>query len=685
MKVKQKRHVPLILQSGPQDNAAAALAMILSFYGRNTGTWDLAGEKLDNAADVLAAARARGLYAEGYRMNVQELEKAPFPLIAHWKFHSFVVVTGVRGGRVHLLSPSQGRQSMRLRDFESGFTGVALCFAGMSEQKDKAPAPRRGLAAWLPSAGALLVICQLFFSVCCVAAAMCMRSLADRLLSPSGGGTGLALLPGLLALLQLAAMGLELWILRRCEKDLSGRAAGVLAEALDEKSPLLMARMHRAQLAAVCSGCERIPSALAVSAFCALQLLAAVFCLAAIAVQEPFAAAAAAVVTAAFALYLYSQRETLYSEEKRGVYGRFDTEICASDALGGREQMRLSGQSRSRFERWLDRAAGQTRRPGAERACRAWTAFAAAEVFAVFCVCLFRTLAGAIGLPDLAACLWLAVMIAILAGALPGLFRSRMSLRGAEEDLGAFFRTDSLPEKTDELPPDPASLTVQNASWPPEEPGFAAYQGVTMEVRRGEVLAVGMDGGSDPVSLARVFAGVRQPVQGGVYLGNANAADLNEKALYAGVRLMGRGLPFPRGTVRENIAAGCGDITDYAVVQAATDALLHDSILRRAQGYDTPAASLSAGEKILLEFACAFARGTPFLVSAGATDVLDGVTERKLVDALRRRGTGAVFLNAQPELMRCSDAVCRIENGRVVLRERAEFVDWEVSGLARQA
>ena len=75
MKVKQKRHVPLILQSGPQDNAAAALAMILSFYGRNTGTWDLAGEKLDNAADVLAAARARGLYAEGYRMNVQELER----------------------------------------------------------------------------------------------------------------------------------------------------------------------------------------------------------------------------------------------------------------------------------------------------------------------------------------------------------------------------------------------------------------------------------------------------------------------------------------------------------------------------------------------------------------------------------------------------------------------------------
>ena len=102
--------VELILQSGPEENAAAALAMVLSYYGRPANLEDLARQRIASAADLVSAAQSRGLYAQGYQMSYAELCRAPMPLIAHWRFHSFVVVTGVRGGKVYVNSPEEGTQ-----------------------------------------------------------------------------------------------------------------------------------------------------------------------------------------------------------------------------------------------------------------------------------------------------------------------------------------------------------------------------------------------------------------------------------------------------------------------------------------------------------------------------------------------------------------------------------------------
>ena len=114
--------------------------------------------------------------------------------------------------------------------------------------------------------------------------------------------------------------------------------------------------------------------------------------------------------------------------------------------------------------------------------------------------------------------------------------------------------------------------------------------------------------------------------------------------------------------------------------------MLHESILLREKGYDTPASTLSDGGKVLLEFACAFARGTPFLVGDCITQAFDPDTETGLLQAIRRRDIGAVLLTKTPELLRQADMVCRIEAGRLTLRERAEFLDWEGgTSLAKQA
>ena len=85
----------------------------------------------------------------------------------------------------------------------------------------------------------------------------------------------------------------------------------------------------------------------------------------------------------------------------------------------------------------------------------------------------------------------------------------------------------------------------------------------------------------------------------------------------------------------------------------------------------------------MLEFACAFARETPFLVADRCVRTLDPETQRLLLEAARRRGVGVVLVDDGPEPVRCADAVCCIREGRVVLSERSEIVSWEGEALVQ--
>ena len=97
----------LVLQTSPEENGKAALAMILAYFGK-TVTMEELGGPIHNAAELVSAAQEQGLAVRGLRMTVEEMEKAPLPLIAHWRFRVFVVVTKVKGNRVWISSPEEG-------------------------------------------------------------------------------------------------------------------------------------------------------------------------------------------------------------------------------------------------------------------------------------------------------------------------------------------------------------------------------------------------------------------------------------------------------------------------------------------------------------------------------------------------------------------------------------------------
>lgn len=690
----------LVLQTSSEENGKAALAMILACFGK-TVTMEELGGPIHNAAELVSAAQEQGLAARGLRMTVEEVEKAPLPLIAHWRFRAFVVVTKVKGNRVWISSPEEGFLTLSRKEFQQGFTGVALCFALPGEgtpessggdsdgEKDKKPSavqkPARkkaekeegGLKGMLPPAAwALLGVIQLFIAAGYGLLAILCRRLAMGLSAPQQvHGVGLCLF---IAGLLLALGGAEIfqtWLVHRGQEKKRRESRLILEEKMEEINPARLRPVHPFRLLQGVRGYEGIPQAQARQILAWTRLLAGGFCLLWMAVQDAGAFGAAVVVTAVYSGVCVACVRSAYGEMQKSCLYGFAVQALAQEDLSHLEEAKLRGENISLGHRWLSRAAASPALKMSVIKGEGWYFSAALLLLLfVFGASLVGMLMGHSDTADLLGCMAMAAGAASAMGALPELLSARMEEKAAGEAIHlAFPRENPLEGAYQDRRAQ--SLTLQNVAVQPE--GWdTPVRGVTFTLRRGEALGVLAQ---EPVgqALARVMAGLGSPVQGEVYLDSRDMAKENSQDVFQNVMMLGESLPFPQGTVRENIAAQKEDVSDQAVAEAASQALLHESILRHKDGYDTPVQELSRGERVLLEFARAFVRGTPFLICPGLTRGLSRETEGELLSSLRRQGIGIVLLTQDRGLLRQCDIACRIEKGRMTLRERGEFVEEE--------
>src|SRR5688572_10307270 len=150
------RRTPTILQLESVECGAAALAMVLAFHGRHVTLEQMrvdCGVSRDGskASGLLRAARAHGLVARGFRKEPGELVQLPMPAIAFVNFNHFVVVEGLRAGRVYLNDPARGRRVVDAAEFDQAFTGVVLTFERGPEFRPAGSPPSvlRSLAQYL--------------------------------------------------------------------------------------------------------------------------------------------------------------------------------------------------------------------------------------------------------------------------------------------------------------------------------------------------------------------------------------------------------------------------------------------------------------------------------------------------------------------------------------------------------
>jgi subfamily B ATP-binding cassette protein MsbA len=195
--------------------------------------------------------------------------------------------------------------------------------------------------------------------------------------------------------------------------------------------------------------------------------------------------------------------------------------------------------------------------------------------------------------------------------------------------------------------------------------------GVSLTVRRGEVVALVGPSGAGKSTLVNLLPRFFDVTGGAIYLDDHDVRELTLVSLRKQIGKVTQETVLFNDTVRNNIAYGQPDVPMARIIAAAQAALAHDFIERLPQGYDTligeRGARLSGGERQRLAIARALLKDAPILILDEATSSLDTESEAAVQAALGNLMQGRTVLVIAHRLstVRSADRIAVMEDGSI--------------------
>ena len=195
--------------------------------------------------------------------------------------------------------------------------------------------------------------------------------------------------------------------------------------------------------------------------------------------------------------------------------------------------------------------------------------------------------------------------------------------------------------------------------------------GVSLQVNRGEVIALVGPSGAGKSTLMNLLPRFFDVTDGAILLDGHDVRDLTLASLREQIGKVTQETVLFNDTVRNNIAYGQPDVPMERIESAARAALAHDFILNMPEGYDTMIGErgtrLSGGERQRLAIARALLKNAPVLVLDEATSSLDTESEAAVQAALANLMQGRTVLVIAHRLstVRRANRIAVIEHGRI--------------------
>ncbi len=210
----------------------------------------------------------------------------------------------------------------------------------------------------------------------------------------------------------------------------------------------------------------------------------------------------------------------------------------------------------------------------------------------------------------------------------------------------------------------------------PGRPG-RVLDGVALEIRRGEVVALVGRSGSGKTTLAALLLGLRRPDAGRVTVDGIDLAGLDVAAWRRQVSWVPQHPTLFHGSVAHNIALGIDGATGPRIERAARLAGADEFVRELPRGYDTTIGeggrSLSAGQTRRIALARALVRDAPLLILDEPTADLDAESAAVVAAAIgeARQGRAVLVIEHLPALARLADRVVRLADGKATVERGA--------------
>jgi ATP-binding cassette subfamily B protein len=214
-------------------------------------------------------------------------------------------------------------------------------------------------------------------------------------------------------------------------------------------------------------------------------------------------------------------------------------------------------------------------------------------------------------------------------------------------------------------------------------PGEAAIENATFRVPAGHTLALLGPSGSGKSTIVNLLLRFYDPNSGTIEIDDVDIARVDRKEVRRQISVVMQEPFLFSKTLRENIVLGRATAPHNEVMEAATGACIHETILDFEKGYETLVGergiTLSGGQRQRVALARALLKQPPILILDDALSAVDTDTETMILDALRqRRGrhTTIVIAHRLSTLMD-ADEVLVLDRGRIVQRGSHEILQKE--------
>jgi ABC-type multidrug transport system fused ATPase/permease subunit len=267
-----------------------------------------------------------------------------------------------------------------------------------------------------------------------------------------------------------------------------------------------------------------------------------------------------------------------------------------------------------------------------------------------------------------------------LGGQLRGVHFSAASLYESVvfiRDYAAFLQLKPAPSDGRAAPRSFEVLAVEDVSFTYPDSNAPALAGVSLEIARGEVVALVGENGSGKTTLAKIVAGLYRPELGRVLWDGVDIADVDADDLRESIAVIFQDFQQYLLPARENVGMGRHEWIDEleSIVAAAARADADEFIARLPEGYETMLGrefsggyDLSIGQWQRVALARAFFRDAPFVILDEPTAALDARAESRLFERLRDllEGRSVLLISHRFSSVRSADRIYVLEGGRVV-------------------
>jgi ABC-type multidrug transport system fused ATPase/permease subunit len=280
--------------------------------------------------------------------------------------------------------------------------------------------------------------------------------------------------------------------------------------------------------------------------------------------------------------------------------------------------------------------------------------------------------------------------LATLGATVFGLYQLSGQLRGVHFSVASLYEsvvfvrdyTSFLKLRPEDSDNEPAprefeTLRAEQVSFTYPDSDRPALDGVSLEIKRGEVVALVGENGSGKTTLAKIVAGLYRPDHGHVLWDDVDVGEVDRDELRASIAVIFQDFERYLLPARENVGMGRHERIDSLddVVSAATRADAHEFLEGLPEGYETMLGrefsggyDLSIGQWQRVALARAFFRDAPFVILDEPTAALDARAESRLFERLGEllEGRSVLLISHRFSSVRSADRIYVLDHGKVV-------------------